>query len=55
MRNQYKSILSKEVLAYNLSYHVEKCNDKSKLNKVIMKLLTSFEEKENSEKTLKNS
>ena len=50
----YKTTLTKEELAYNLAYHLEKETDKP-THEVIMKTLAAYEEKpKKASKTLDN-
>jgi hypothetical protein len=50
MEAKYKSILSKNALAYNLAYHIKEAKNEQELCEIIDSLLTSFEYQENKAK-----
>ena len=50
MEREYSSMLTKNVLAYNLAYHLKDVENKSDIYRVVIKLLDEFEYKTKSEK-----
>lgn len=48
MEANYKSILSKNALAYNLAYHIKECGNNEDVHKIVISILNAFEYKESS-------
>lgn len=49
MKKGYISALHKNTLAYNLSIHLEKLDNKEDIYKTVITILTNFEYKEDTE------
>ena len=50
MERGYSSILTKNVLAYNLAYHLKELSNVADPHKIILGILNSYEYKEETEK-----
>jgi hypothetical protein len=46
MKRGYSSVLSKNILAYNLAHHLQELGEIREIAEIITRILTSFEYKE---------
>ena len=53
MERAYSSMLTKNVLAYNIAYHIQDARNTDDAQKVIVKLLEAFEYREQGTKETK--